>query len=107
MLHLLGGEGYVEYTFISGFTRVTVVPSYEQWRILTALAGGCAVVIVYYTLNWLVHEDDTSIILCLLIAQQMPYAIMEGLGLAYTPICVVAVGAGMIIVLKGLIENAN
>lgn len=96
-LHLLGGDGYVRYTFLSGFTKVTVIPSYEHWHILTAVAGGGVVVLVYYVLDGLILEADTSIALRLVIGHQLPYAIMEGLGLNTSPLCSVAVGLGMIL----------
>jgi len=97
MLHLLGGDGYVKYTFFSGYTKVTVIPSYEHWHILTALAGGGIVVLVYYTLDGMILEADTSIALRLVIGHQLPYAIMEGLGLNLLPICSVVIAFGMIL----------
>lgn len=113
-LHLLGGEGYIKYTFLSGMTLVTENPTNPHWHTLTALAGGGIVVLVYYVLDALILEDDTSIALRLVIGHQLPYAIMEGLGLNHLPVCNVAIGLSMIVatiwsapLLKRLINNAN
>lgn len=97
VLQFFGGEGYVKYTLLSGYTQVTVIPSYEHWYILTALAGGSVVVAIYYILDSVIVEADTSIALRLVIGNQLPYAIMEGLGLNLLPITNVAVACGMIL----------
>ena len=97
MLHLLGGDGHVKYTFLSGYTKVTAIPIYEHWYILTALAGGGTVVLVYYVLDVLIREAGASIALRLVIGHQLPYAIMEGLGLNCLPVCNIVIGLGMIL----------
>lgn len=99
MLHLLGGDGYVKYTFLSGYTKVTVIPSYEHWYILTALAGGGVVVLVYYILDGLILEADTSIALRLVIGHQLPYALLEGLGVTQPIIYTIAITGGMLLAL--------
>ncbi len=97
MLHLLGGDGYVKYTFLSGLTKVTIIPTNLHWHTLTALAGGGTVVLIYYILDGMILEADTSIALRMVIGHQLPYTIMEGLGLNTSPLCSVAVGLGMIL----------
>lgn len=99
MLHLLGGDGYVKYTFLSGYTKVTVIPRYEHWYILTALAGGGVVVLVYYILDGLILEADTSIALRLVIGHQLPYALLEGLGVTQPIIYTIAITGGMLLAL--------
>lgn len=97
VVNLLGGEAYVKYTLLSGVTVVTNIPTYPHWWILTALAGGLTVVFIYYVLDSLILEDDTSIALRLVIGHQLPYAILEGLGLNHSPLCSVVIGLGMVL----------
>jgi len=97
-LRLLGGDGYVKYTLLSGHTIVTAFPKYEHWRIFTALSGGGIIVIIYFILDHIIVETDVSIALRLMIGHQLPYTIMEGLGLNLLQITNVAVALGMILV---------
>ena len=94
-LHLFGGEGYVRYTIFSGVTKVTTIPTYEHWYVITAIAGGATVVFVYYILDMLIIDAEISIALRLVIGHQIPYTILEPLGLTTHPICSVAVALGM------------
>ena len=95
MIQFLGGEGYVKYTILSGYTGVTLVPLYPYWSIMTALAGGCTVASVFYVLDGLIQKNDTSIAFRLVIGHQLSYALMESLGPKITPICGIIIGLGM------------
>ena len=96
VIQLLGGEGFVKFTVLSGVTTVTRIPAFPHWHILTAVTGGGTVAAIYYALDGLILEDDTSIALRLVTGHQLPYAVLEGLGLNRHPLTLAAVAIGVL-----------
>lgn len=108
MISFLGGDSYTKFTFLSGVTRVTKIPEFQYWWILTALAGGLTVVALYLALDVLIIEPDTSLALRVVASHQFSYAILEGLGHNLMWYANIIIGISMIVTLilsRGLLRG--